>query len=235
MTDKSQARDENVPEPAEDDDPPLPPISEQMAEQLGGARGLIEAGVPVAVFVVLNILLDDRLEWVIGASVACAVGIAIVRAVRRQPIRHAVNGLFGISLGAILALRSGDANDFYLPGILWGLAYGVVFLGSTLIRHPLVGWGWSIIAGKGKSEWRHDARLMRVFTWLTVLWGAVFLVKNMFRLWLKLDGGYEHLLGVTTLVLGYPLTALLLLITLVSVRRVRPSMAIKETAPATSS
>lgn len=233
MTESPQVRDDSD-ESADDEEsePPLPPLSEQMAEQLGGMRGLVEAGVPIAVFVVLNVALDDRLRWAVAAAVACAVGIAVVRAVRGEPVRHAVNGLFGIALGAVLALRSGDANDFYIPGILYGLAYGVVFYGSVAVRHPLVGWGWSIIAGKGKSAWRQDPRLVRVFGWLTVLWGTVFLLKNLLRLWMYLHGEMENVLGVTTLVLGYPLTALLVLVTLLAVRRARPSESTQDMASA---
>src|SRR5690606_32515874 len=119
----------------------------------------------------------------------------VIRALRKQPIRHAVNGLFGIALGAWLAWNSGDANEFYLPGVLYGLGYAVVLLGSVALRHPLIGWGWAIIAGKGKSVWREDKRLVSLFGWITVLWGGVFLAKNLVRLWMYLDGGMATALG----------------------------------------
>src|SRR5204863_9645155 len=64
----------------------LPPFAEQMAQQLGGWRGLIESGIPVAVFVVLNVVAgwfskDTRfvLEIAIAASVGTALVIAAVR------------------------------------------------------------------------------------------------------------------------------------------------------------
>ena len=37
------------------DDAPLPSIAEQMAEQLGGWRGMVESSIPVVVFVLLNV------------------------------------------------------------------------------------------------------------------------------------------------------------------------------------
>lgn len=203
------------------DDEPLPPITEQISEQLGGVRGLIESGVPVGVFVITNVLWEDGLYGAIIAAVASAVIIAVVRAVRRQPIRHAINGLFGIALGAWLAWNSGDANEFYLPGVLYGFGYAVVLMGSVAVKHPLIGWGWSIIAGKGKADWRDDKRLVSLFGRLTMLWGIVFLAKNVLRLWMYLDGGMATALGIVTLLLGYPVTALLLLITFTAVRRSR--------------
>ena len=60
----------------------FPSISEQVAEQLGGVRGLIESSIPVLAFVLLNVLLGDivaglekrtALYWAIGGAVGTAV------------------------------------------------------------------------------------------------------------------------------------------------------------------
>ena len=220
-----------------DDDEPLPPMTEQIAEQLGGVRGLVESGIPVGVFVVCNVFLADllglvagvelaegtALRWSIGAAVGVALLIAALRALRKEPIRHALNGLLGIAIGAYLAWNSGDEGDFYLPGIIQGAVYGVALMGSVAIRHPLVGWLWSMVAGGGKAEWRQDARLVRVFGWVTMLWGAVFLLKNLLRGWLYL-ADQDTVLGLVTLVGGYPVTALLIAVSLLVVRRTHPGM-----------
>lgn len=224
--------------PREDDS--LPPMTEQISQQLGGIRGLIESGIPVGVFVLANVFLSDglrwafdislaegtALRWAIGASVGVAVLIAIMRALRKEPIRHALNGLLGIGIGAYLAWKSGDQGDFYLPGIIQGSAYGLALMGSVAIRHPLVGWFWSVIAGGGKSQWREDKHLVKVFGWLTMLWGAVFLLKNLFRAWLYAND-LDTIQGLVTLVGGYPVTALLFVITVWVVRRSRPSMTLR--------
>src|SRR5262245_37954625 len=83
----------------------LPSFSEQLADQLGGVRGLVESGIPVLVFVVTNILWSLRPAIVVAAG--SAVAIAVWRLTRKESIRHAVNGLFGISLGAIIAWKTG--------------------------------------------------------------------------------------------------------------------------------
>ncbi|MEO3777309.1 DUF3159 domain-containing protein [Micromonospora sp. B11E3] len=195
----------------------LPTLAEQMAEQLGGWRGLVESSVPVFVFVVANII--GELRPAIIASVATALLIAGLRLAQRRPVRHAVNGLFGIAIGAFIALRTGEERDFYLPGILYGIGYGLVLLLSAVIRQPLVGWLWSVLVAKGRADWRDDPRLVRTFTQLTVLWGVVWLAKVGVQaaLW------YAHqdtALGIARLALGYPPYALLLLITVWTVRRV---------------
>ncbi|WP_422774843.1 DUF3159 domain-containing protein [Plantactinospora sp. WMMC1484] len=198
------------------EDEQLPSLTEQMAEQLGGWRGMVESSIPVVVFVVVNIITELRPAVI--ASVAVAVLIAAVRLAQRRPVRHAVNGLVGIGIGAMIAWRTGDERDFYLPGILYGIVYGLVLLGSALIRQPLVGWIWSIIAAGGRSEWRQDPRLVRTFTRLTVLWGVVWLAKVGVQAGLYL-ADMDTALGIARLLLGYPPYALLLVITIWAVRR----------------
>ncbi|GAB3802146.1 DUF3159 domain-containing protein [Micromonospora zhanjiangensis] len=203
-----------------DDEAPLPTLAEQMAEQLGGWRGMLESSIPVLVFVVVNVVTE--LRPAVLASVGVAVAIAVGRLVQRRPVRHAVNGLVGVGIGAFIAWRSGDDRDFYLPGILYGIGYGLVLLLSALVRQPLVGWIWSVIVAGGRAEWRHDPRLVRTFTWLTVLWGVVWLAKVGVQAALYLaDMGTA--LGIARLALGYPPYALLLLITVWTVRRVTRS------------
>lgn len=204
----------------------LPPFAEQMAQQLGGWRGLVESGIPVAVFVLVNVILGwwapaAALQVAIGAAVGTALLIAGVRLARGESVRFAVNGLFGIALGAWLAWRSGEARDFYLPGIYFTIAYAAMLLGSIVIGHPLVGWIWTVIANGGKGNWRADDRLRRTFAWLTALWAAVFLLKAGIQGGLYL-ANQDTLLGVARLALGYPPFALLIAVSWWAVRRVRP-------------
>ncbi|MDI1464948.1 DUF3159 domain-containing protein [Catellatospora sp. KI3] len=205
----------------------LPPFAVQMSQQLGGWRGLFESSIPVIVFVLTNVVLglkwptgQTALKWAVGVAVATALGIAIVRLSQRRPIRHAVNGLFGIALGAALAWNSGEARDFYLPGILWTVAYGLAMLVSIVFRQPLVGWLWTVVANGGLSDWREDRRMVRTFSWLTGLWAAIYLLKAAVQTLLYL-ADQATALGVARIVLGYPPYALLLAVSIWAVRRVR--------------
>ncbi|MFC4145316.1 DUF3159 domain-containing protein [Micromonospora mangrovi] len=212
------------PEAEPQDDERLPSLTEQMADQIGGWRGLVESSIPVVVFVIANVI--GELRPAVIASVVVALLIAGLRLAQRRPVRHAVNGLVGIAFGAVIALRTGEERDFYLPGILYGIGYGVALLVSAAIRQPLVGWIWSVLVAKGRSEWRDDPRMVRTFTQLTVLWGVVWLAKVGVQAGLYL-AHQDTALGVARLALGYPPYALLLLITVWTVRRVT-----RENAPA---
>lgn len=212
-------------------DDQLPSLTEQAAEQLGGWRGLVESSVPVAVFVLVNIVVGLRPAVI--AAVATAVVIAVVRVAQRRSTRHAVNGLVGVGIGALIAWRSGEAKDFYLPGILYGIGYGLALLGSVAVRQPLVGWIWAILMAGGRSAWRDDPVLLRTFNWLTVLWAVVWLAKVGVQAGLYL-ADMENALGVARLVLGVPPYVALLAITVWVVRRVTHGRQVppSESAPA---
>ena len=57
--------------------------------------------------------------------------IAIERLIRRKPVVNAIGGLFGIGLAAFIAVRSGKAEGFFVPKMLYQFALGVVFAGSV--------------------------------------------------------------------------------------------------------
>lgn len=195
----------------------LPSFPEQIATQLGGWRGMVEAAIPIAGFVLVNMLWDLYPALLVSAGMA--VLLAVVRLAQGRPVRYAVNGLLGIGLGAVLAWRSGEARDFYLPGIWVSYGYAAAMVGSVLVRHPLVGWLWSIMFHGGRAEWRTDRVLLRALSWLTMLWAAVWVVKVTTQ-YLLYRADLEHALGVARIVLGTPVFALMLVLTIWIMRRV---------------
>lgn len=198
--------------------PALPSFPEQVAQQLGGWRGMVESAIPITFFVVANWLWGLRPALVV--SVAAAVLLAGVRLAQRRPVRYAVNGLFGIALGALLALRSGEARDFYLPGIWVSYGYAAAMVLSVMIRHPLVGWLWSVMFTGGRSEWRRDPVLLRALSWITVGWALVWAAKVTAQLGLYL-AEREHALGVARILLGAPVFALMLALTIWAMQRLQ--------------
>jgi hypothetical protein len=207
-------------EQEEQEEEQFPTFSEQLAAQLGGVRGVIESGVPVLIFIVAKLMLP--LTPALIVAVSSAVLIAVWRLTRRQSVRHAINGLVGILIGAFLAWKTGSAKAFYLPGILISLAYGLALLGSVLFRRPLVGWAWSVLVAKGSTEWQGDPRLVRLFSRLTVLWALTYLVKVGIQAVVfqhTSDNDPGTVLGILRLALGYPPYLLLIAVTVWAVRR----------------
>ena len=216
-----------------DDDEQYPTMSEQIAEQLGGMRGLIETSVPVLAFVLLNFLFSPTvfdlpeprgLYIAIAGSVGTAVLIGVFRLLRREPVRHAVNGVIGIALGAYLAYRSGDARDFYLPGILITLGQAVLLVISVAFRKPIIGYVWAVMANKGKHDWLDNPRLHRTFQWLTLAWAGslVFRGGSQGLLYLADKG---DLIGIVRILVSWPMYAAMLALTVWAVRRVQREQA----------
>jgi hypothetical protein len=216
------------PVPRDDEDEAFPSMSEQIAEQLGGVRGLIESSVPVLAFVVLNVLLGDTwldlekrtaLYWAIGGAVGTAVLIGAFRLMRKQSVRHAVNGIFGIAVGAILAWRTGDAKNFYLPGILITLAQVAIFVLSVMVRRPIVGYVWGVLANGGKHDWLENSRLFRTFQWLTLVWAGSLFVRAGVQGWLWLRDEATAI-GIVRILISWPIYAATFAFTVWAVRRV---------------
>lgn len=220
--------DETSATPKKDEEEPLPSMSEQIAEQLGGVRGLIESSLPVLAFVLLNVLLGEgvagleketALYWAIGGAVFSALAIGAFRLARKQPVRHAVNGLFGIAVGAYLAWRTGDAKNFYLPGILLTFGQAAALLISVVVRKPLIGYVWGIMANKGQQDWFGNARLFRTFQWLTLVWVVSLSLRAGIQFYLY-QLGEANALGIVRIVISWPIYAATFAFTAWAIHRV---------------
>lgn len=196
---------------------------------IGGVLGIAEAVLPSLLFIVAYqvvalqaapqaVTRDGLLPVVLPPLVLSAVFV-VIRLARRQRIITALGGAFGAALSAVLALASGNANENFLPGLLVNLAYGAVFLLSLLVRRPIVGVVVSFMMGDQRT-WRQDPVKRRLYTWLTVLWVALFAIRLAVQLPLYLAGDQVVALGIAKIALGLPLYAPVLVLTILGVQAV---------------
>ncbi len=186
-----------------------------LLEQMGGPSGIVYSTIPVAVFVAVNLLAELRPALV--AALATGGAIAVWRLVRREKLQPAISGLIGVGVCAYLANRTGEARDFYLPGLLYSAFFALAFLVSVIVRRPLAGVVWHGINGDGQG-WRRDPRLLRAYTFASLLWTLVFAAKVVVQGWLY-NVDQTTWLGIARLAMGYPLFGLALLGTILAVRR----------------
>jgi uncharacterized protein DUF3159 len=214
----------------EDEEEPIPSMSEMLADQLGGVRGLIESSLPVFAFVLLNVVLGTvadldkhtALYWAIAGAVISALGIGAYRLARKQPVRHAVNGLFGIAVGAFWAYRTGKAEDFYLPGILLTFGQAAVLLLSVGFRKPIIGYVWGVLANKGQQDWFANSKLFRTFQWLTLIWVVSLSIRAGIQYYLY-SLGEANALGIVRILISWPIYAATFAFTAWAVHRVTSS------------
>lgn len=196
-------------------DTPEEPDKQTLLEQLGGFGGLIYSTLPVLVFVPVNTLFG--LTAAIWAALGVAAAILVWRLVRREPIQPAVSGFVGVGICALIAWRVGEAKGFFLFGIYTSLIYGAAFLISIFVRRPLVGVVWGVLNGHG-GDWRADPRVVRLYDVATVAWvlvfGARYLVQNHLY-----DTDSTGWLAAARIAMGWPLTAVALVVTVWAVRR----------------
>lgn len=180
-------------------------VRTELLRALGGWRGTVEAAVPILLFVA-TFTLTDRLRTalvVAGAGMACFV---VLRLVQRQTLTHVVSGVLGLVIAAAVATRTGNASDFFLPGILYNAALAVVFSASMLLGWPLVGFMFGAVTGD-VTGWRHRRGVRRLFQKLTGVLLANYVIRVAVQLPLYLAGSVVAL-GVSKVVLGWPLLGL---------------------------
>ena len=200
-----------------EESPPTERRMPTLMEQMGGVSGIIASTIPVAVFVVVNIL--TSLQPALIAAVAAGVVIAVWRIMRKQPLQPAVSGLFGVGVAAFIAYRTGEARGFYLPGLIYSAVLTLAFLVSVILRWPLAGVVWHGINGHGHA-WRRDPRLLRAYTWASLLWTAVFAARLVVQ-GLLYNADATTWLGIARLAMGYPLMGVAVLGTIWAVTRAR--------------
>jgi hypothetical protein len=200
-----------------------------MIEALGGKRGLVDSGLPAVVFVFINSVVtafvdrDTGLRAALIAAVGVGVAVVALRLIRRETPQQALSGFFALAIAVFFAARSGEARDFFLPGILINVAYGAVFFGSALVGRPLVGYVYAAVDGLDGS-WRDDRRLRRVFAVATVGWALVFGARAAVQGALyAMDR--PGLLAAARLLMGWPLTIAAVAATIAWVRRGRRVLA----------
>ncbi|RBY86773.1 hypothetical protein DQ244_18985 [Blastococcus sp. TBT05-19] len=217
-------------------------------DQLGGWRGMVDATLPTVAFIVGNGIdgLRTGIWAAVAAAVVVfllrlvrrqsiqqavsglfAVGVAVaIASVSGQARDYFVLGIVrSLAVGVVL-LGSipfrwplvGVAAEFLAPSHHGSLAGRTRPWERT--RRPVETAAPADDAPPAAPErhWRDDPRLLRAYTWLTVLWAASFFLRAGVQ-WIYYLADDVELLGTFSVVLGLPLTAVVLLVTLWVVAR----------------
>ncbi|PJJ53652.1 uncharacterized protein DUF3159 [Mumia flava] len=177
-------------------------VRARLAQALGGVRGMVETAIPTIGFTLSWIITRDleRSLWIGGGLAVVAL---LVRIVQRSTPQFVINSLFGIGIAAVFALRSGEARDAFLPGLIYNGVYAVVLILTILVGHPLVGYLVGSVTGD-LTGWRRDKRMVRLcaqLTWLLAI-PCVLRVIVQYPLW---AADQVALLGTAKIAMGWPL------------------------------
>jgi len=220
MTEQHRAAEETRSSAAEGGKEDAPRVTEdtvealvrsQLAKALGGKRGMVEAAIPTLTFTI-GYVLTEELRGSILWAVGTALVLGLVRLVQRSSPQYVITSLFGIGIAALFAMRSGDAADAFLPGIIYNAVYAAVLTGTILVRWPAIGLMIGPFIGHKEdfTSWRTNPAVVTLasrLTWLLVL-PCVIRVLVQYPLWLADNHDWADtfaVLGFSKVAMGWPL------------------------------
>ncbi|MCM2511761.1 DUF3159 domain-containing protein [Streptomyces griseoincarnatus] len=145
-------------------------------EAFGGVRGMVETVLPGLLFVSIYTV-NKNLHMSALAALGVALVMVVVRLARRDTVKHAFSGVFGVGFGVVFAMMTGNAKDFYLPGMLYTLGLALTYIVTAVAGVPLIG----LMLGpvfKENLSWRtRNPGRKKAYTKASWAWGLILLAK----------------------------------------------------------
>ncbi len=195
--------------------------SNPLHDLLGGRRGALESALPSVVFVIAYLISDQALGIALAAALVTAAVLAAARLLRREKPVRVVGGLAGVAIAAVVAARTGNAADYFLPSLLANVASALIWAASILARWPLLGVIIGFAIGQ-KTAWRQDPDLVRAYGRASWIWAGSFLVRAAVNTPLYLTDNLVGL-GISRVLLGWPFVLLVIAASWWAIRRSLPA------------
>jgi len=215
-------------------DASLPTVAFIAANGFGGLRvGIWAAGISAVLVFLLRLVRKESVQQAFSGLFAVAVAVFIAARTGEARdffvvgiVRNA--GIAVVLLGSLLFRRPlvGVIAEFLAPSHLGAMSTHSVSSWRNrrqtapaevdTVETPAPARGEP--DAPAEQHWRDDPRMLRAYSWLTVLWGGVFLLRAVVLgvFYLQDEVGW---LGTLSLVLGLPVTAVQLVVTLWVVAR----------------
>ncbi|MFO8068637.1 MAG: DUF3159 domain-containing protein [Alkalibacterium sp.] len=171
----------------------------------------IDALFPPFIFFLSNQLFS--LEFASGITLLYLLLLIIYRIVKRHTKKYVFVGVGGVLLSIGFSFLSGDAINYYIPGLITTGLIAISCVVSLIIHRPLAALishltrGWPI-------NWYLRDDIRPAYRNVTILWAVYFLLKLLIQGSLFLSGEFSLYFYVNT-ILGWPMNILLLILTYV--------------------
>ncbi len=151
----------------------------------------------------------------LAVVIALAVGsaVAVWRVRKGQKASYALGGILGIGFAAFLALRSGRAESFFLPGIASGALLAVAALASIAVGKPLAAWS-SWVQRRWPRDWYWRSDVRPAYTAVTAVWAVYFAARAGLQ-WFYYLAERPAALAVSKVLTSWPTIIPLLIVTYV--------------------
>jgi hypothetical protein len=151
-----------------------------------------------------------RLLGLTPAIIGSTALALVIFAWERRRARTGLGAAIGLTIAltqAAAGLATGSAVAYFLPPVLFNAVYGLAFIGSVLLGRPLAG----VFAQETypfPPAVKASATFRRVFSRVSLAWGAYLLTRSAVRL-VTLSWGDVDLIVIVNLLSGIPFTAAL--------------------------
>ncbi len=188
---------------------------------LGGRTSAVDASVPPGAFGIAWLLSGESI--VAAGTTAIVVGsvIGLWRLWKGARPFAVLVSLLSVMVGTVVALRTGDAVDFYLIRLVSNAASALAWMTSIAVRWPLLGVVVGTLLGQ-RARWRRDPELLKAYNRASWVWVGQYVVRLLvfIPLW-SVDAVFA--LGTAQLVLTWPLVAVCIASSWWVLRRSLPS------------
>ncbi|WTU00522.1 DUF3159 domain-containing protein [Kitasatospora sp. NBC_00070] len=176
--------------------------ADTVLKAFGGVRGMIDMTLPGLLFII-TFNITHEVAPAAWAALGLSLLFVVVRLFRRETVQHAFSGVFGVALGAWISMKTGKAENFYLPGLLWNVGYCVGLAVSALVRWPLIGVMLGPITGEMFTWRKQNPGRLAAYTKATWAWVVIMGIKPLILFPLYFTGNV-NLLGWLKVALGIP-------------------------------
>lgn len=187
----------------------LKDIQEELRNFLSGKT--LDTIIPPIIYLIMNNLFT--LKIAVGSSLIIAILFSIYRLFKKQSILYALLGISGVMIASVFALFSDNSANYFLPKIIGS---GALFLGilislligkpaAAILSHLSRGWNFS---------WFMRKDVKPAYQEVTIAWGILVLIRTLLQIYLYQQGNLTEL-GWTSILLGFPATLTVLILTLV--------------------
>lgn len=171
----------------------------------------IDALFPPFIFFITNRL--STLEVAAGLTLLYIFGLILYRIIKKHTKKYVLVGTGGVLFSIALSYFSGEAINYYLPGLITSSLIALACVVSLFLKKPLAALashitrGWPI-----EWYWRDDIR--PAYRNVTLLWAVYFTLRLAIQVPLFLMGEFDIYFVVNS-ILGWPINILLLITTYV--------------------
>ncbi|MFE9923789.1 DUF3159 domain-containing protein [Streptomyces sp. NPDC005774] len=146
-------------------------------EAFGGVRGMVETVLPGLLFVSIYTI-NKNLHMAAIAALVVSLAMVVVRLARKDTVKHAFSGVFGVGFGVVFAMMTGNAKDFYLPGMLYTTGLALAYIITAMAGVPLIGLMLGPIFRENLSWRTRNPGRKKAYTKASWAWGLILLGKS---------------------------------------------------------